>query len=109
MRVPSLENLYLIRWKDEVGQPQKLKILEEIGSKWKDAGILLGQGTKLANYEKKTNDIVELCTLVFTHWIKNNGYKPHYPLSWTGLCDLLDDIEHSTLRIRLLEVLREYS
>ena len=102
----SLSELTLLKWKDTQGQTQKLNIINQIASEWWNVGILLGFSMpKLETLQQKAlNDSIQSCRHVFSQWIDNNGH-PRYPLSWSGLQELLIDIQKDTLARQLAEAL----
>ena len=64
------QHLTLIRWKNEHGNQQTLKLIEEMSGKWTTIGSLIGIGTKLDNYAKKHGSDPEPCMReVVKEWI----------------------------------------
>ena len=90
----SLRFLKLFKWKDESGAKQQLRIIEETSSEWEDLAIFLGLSTsKIDGIKKEFFMKAEQCCLrVFDHWIISNGEFTDYPVTWSGLQELLEDI-----------------
>ena len=99
----SLRFLKLFKWKDESGAEQQLKIIEEISSKWQDLAILVGLSmSQIDGIQKQCLMEAEQCCLrVFDHWIISNGEFTEYPITWSGLHELLKDIGHRAVAERM--------
>ena len=100
----SLRFLKLFKWKDGSGAEQKLKIVEEISSKWQDLAILLGLSMSQIDGIQKMQSVMEAeqcCLRVFDHWISNNGEFTDYPITWNGLHKLLEDVGHRAVARRM--------
>lgn len=96
----------LLKWIDHEGQNNQLELLEQISSKWRRVGMLFGEKmAALDNCEQKSNDNVDRCARIFSHWIECKGH-PNYPLTWDGLSKLLRDIKQETAAARLQEALK---
>lgn len=105
MSVPSLSEITLLKWKDG-GEIQKLTIIKQVASKWRDIGILLGLTmSELDTIRQNTlNDNHQSCQYIFSKWFENNGCL-HYPITWEGVEELLMDIEMHTIAKSLKEAL----
>lgn len=102
--VPSLEKLTLLKWKDEQGTTQRLRLIRELSHEWETIGTLLHIGTpKLKNLSKKPE---HNCREVFEEWITNHGCD-QYPLSWDGISELLYDVENEAAAKKLEEALKQ--
>ena len=97
--MPSLRFLKLFKWRDESGAKQQLKIIESISSKWQDLATLVGLSmSQMDGIQKQSLLETEQCCLrVFDHWIISNGEFTDYPITWSGLYELLEDISHRAL------------
>ena len=97
----------MFKWNDESGVEQQLKIIEEISSKWLNVATLVGLSMNQSDGIKKESFMKadEICLRVFDHWIISNG-TTDYPITWSGLHELLEDIEHSTMAERMKTALQ---
>lgn len=102
---PSIKNLGFIKWKDEQGNRQSLKLIHDVSAKWRDIGAYVGLSpVDLDNYlTMSQNDIMRSCQRVFDYWINQNGCK-EYPMTWLGISELLCDVEMSALAKKLKEL-----
>ena len=51
-------------------------------------------------------DTEQCCCRVFDHWIMSNGEFTDYPITWSGLYELLDDTGHRALAEQLKTALQ---
>lgn len=103
---PSEKNLVLIKYTDHQGKLQRYRLTREVSSKWQDIGTLLDlRGDDLLNYQQHPPNNVQSSTLVFGYWFANFGEHPEYPVEWSGLCELLCDVEKTEVARKLKEVL----
>ena len=95
----SLRFLKLFKWTDESGGEQQLRIMEAIGVKWRDVAALFGLNVSQMDgiQQQSFMDPEQCCLRVFDHWIISNGEFTHYPITWSGLHELLEDIGHGAL------------
>ena len=84
----------MFKWKDESGAKQELRIIEETSSKWQALAILVGLSkSQMDGIKKESLGETEQCSLcVFDRWIISNGEFTDYPITWSGLHELLEDI-----------------
>jgi hypothetical protein len=82
--------LKLIKW-TEGGETKRFYLMEEIDTKWRDIGLLLGLSlTQLESIEIEYRDKpTECCRAVLGKWLENP--PDEYPITWNGLIDLLED------------------
>ena len=94
----SLRFLELFKWRNESGAKQQLRIIESICSKWQKLATLVGLSMSQMDGIKKESlmEDKQCCLRVFDRWIISNG-TTDYPVIWSGLHELLDDIEHRAL------------
>ena len=83
---------------NEHGQTQTLRILEDVCSKWRDIGDLIGLTLgRLESIDKDRRGIsADCCRDVFCDWLKQEEGR-RYPVSWDGVCQLLKNIKLSTV------------
>ena len=87
---PNSSNLTVIRWKNERGETKKFKLKNSVIHKWRDIGNLVVPRQQLEVWAKRKDD-KECCEAVLSHWL---DHAPrHYPATWDGLYELLDDSE----------------
>ena len=87
----KIQQLTLIKWKDDQGQTQRFYLMDSIAYKWRTLGELLGLPfSKLqslaADHQDKSE---ECCRAVLGQWLDNP--PPDYPTTWQGLLELLED------------------
>lgn len=97
----------LIKYKDEKGEEIQLRIKESICNKWKDIGHLFKiKRSRLkawaTEYRDKPLDCIEE---VMDYWFENPTAE--YPVSWKGLKDLLNDIQHCKIAEELEKALKQ--
>ena len=104
----SLRFLKLFKWRDESGVKQQLRIIELISSKWQDLATLVGLSmSQMDGIEKQSLlDTEKCCLRVFDHWIISNGEFTDYPITWSGLHELLEDTGHRALAEQLKTALQ---
>ena len=104
---PSLDKLSLLKHTRSDGQVQRLCIITEVCPKWKDMGDLMGvSACRLdAIEENRRGKVKECCRDVFRGWLKQEG-GGNYPVTWQGLCELLEDLELSAVAKRVQQLLQ---
>ena len=102
----ALQTITLHKWTDENGQPKSLRILDEISSRWTEAGDLLGLSpARLEGIEEhRLRNARSCCRDVFIDWIQDN--QGSYPVSWEGLICLLMDMKLTILAKELQSAFR---
>ena len=98
-------HLKLIKWTDERGETQRFYLMEEIKSKWRDIGELIGlsfQQLECMTGEYRDKHI-DCCRAVLGHWLENP--PKGYPITWRGLIELLQDSELGQVVSELKKVL----
>ena len=90
---PTIGQLILLKWKNKQGQEQRLRILHEVCTKWKDIGGVIGLNpSPLDAIEKhRLGDMMECCRDVFRVWLQQE--EGSYPVTWDGVRELLKDME----------------
>ena len=87
---PTSTNLTIIKWKNTKGEVKKFRLKQSIMHKWRDVGDLVVPRQQLDVWAKEKN-AKECCTAVLSYWL---DHPPrHYPATWEGLYELLDDSE----------------
>lgn len=95
---PTLANLTVIRWRSESGEVKKFRLKGSIIHKWKDIGNLVVPRQQLEVWGRRMNDS-ECCDAILSYWM---DHPPrHYPATWEGLYELLDDSELGEVAIEL--------
>ena len=95
--VPTLDELMILKYTDE-GMKKKIRIISQASHQWKDiASLICSDTNKTSTLEKQyQNDPNECLRQVLIHNFINK--KPlKYSQSWSGLVELLDDIDLETV------------
>ena len=92
----SLKLLDLIKWRDESGKEQKLRLISRVSSKWESFGYRLDlpQNMLDAWRDECLNNSARCWCKVMHHWL-TGGDTPDYPATWDGLYEMLEDVEYS--------------
>ena len=87
---PNSTNLTMIRLKNERGEVKKFQLKNSIMHKWRNIGDLVAPGQQLDVWAAE-KDTKACCTAMLSYWL---DHPPrHYPATWDGLYELLDDSE----------------
>ena len=82
---PTSTNLTVIRWRNERGEIKKFH-QAQVERCWQ-----LGVPRQLLEVWAREKDSKECCEAILSHWL---DHPPrHYPATWKGLYELLDDSE----------------
>ncbi len=93
-----MKNLILLKWMDAEGKKQKLRIIDEVSPKWREASSLLGlTPAHTQRIEMNYPRVEDRCHEVFHVWLSNEEEDTSYPSTWEGLIELLEDMELSAL------------
>ena len=89
-----MSSLTLLKWIDSNGQVQRLRIRNEISSRWLEIGDLLGLDMeRLEQIEVENRGHVSMCFCdVLMDWLRHDNQN-NYPASWQGLAELLEDMD----------------
>ena len=113
VKLPDIKyfHLQLIKWIDPNGEEAKLKIYKEMSSKWKEVAGMIGLSkAEIDNIAAPGmgREMTDCMRDVFGKWMENSDTLPNhtcYPLTWDGLCNILQDSDSDTLVKRLKEAL----
>ena len=101
----KIQQLALIRWKDDQGQTQRFYLMDSIAYKWRRLGELLdlpfSQLESIAAEHRDKSE--ECCRAVLGQWLDNP--PPDYPITWHGLLELLEDSRLGQVATELRSVL----
>ena len=88
----SLSLLNLLKWKDEEGQEQEYRVVDEVSAKWYEFGMLLGfKLNQLDAWDTEYLKNASRCwNRVMDQWLTQGG-SHDYPATWEGLYTLLRD------------------
>ena len=102
-----LSSLTLLKWRDEQNKPQKFFLKRKVSAKWRDFGELLGlEHNELEAWSKQYQQDADVCWgCVMQHWLDNGS--DNYPVSWEGLCELLEDAEFAKVAGDLRKVIKK--
>ncbi len=87
----------MLEWTDKDGQPQTLRVKDEMSVKWEEVGDLLElTPARLQSIDsQRRGEVRRCCRDVLMDWIKNGS--PRYPPTWDGLIKLLINLELSSI------------
>ena len=91
LRLRSLNHL---RWIDEQGQEQDIRLVKKVSAKWYEFGMFLGTGlNELDAWRIQYQGDAGICwNKVMNEWLVKGG-SHDYPATWEGLCILLNDLD----------------
>ena len=98
MARPDSANLTVIRWENERGEVNRFRLKSSIYHKWRNVGDLVCSRQQLDVWAKE-KDSKECCDAVLSHWLDHP--TGHYPATWEGLYELLNDSELSQVAVDL--------
>ena len=102
---PTLQDLLVLKYTDK-GEKKKLHIITEAEHKWKDiTNLIFAEPNKAATLESKCSaDSKECLKLAFIEgFIERPPEK--YSQDWSGLIELLDDVELKSLAEKISNAL----
>ena len=104
----SLKNLTLLEWINSNGQPQELRLRDELSDRWVEVGDLLGlSSSRLGGIKEQNQGNAEMCCReVLLDWLKMD--KCSYPVNWAGMLRLLKNVKLSALAVTLQRALKHY-
>lgn len=81
------------------------RLSEKVGSKWREFGRELGMYEDvLTSWEiEKRGDTKACWEKVMSHWLQAGG---EYPITWDGVCTLLENLNCSEVAKELKKALR---
>ncbi len=87
----------MLEWTDKDGQPQTLRVKDEMSVKWEEVRDLLElTPARLQSIDsQRRGEVRRCCRDVLMDWIKNGS--PRYPPTWDGLIKLLINLELSSI------------
>ena len=95
---PTLSNLTVLKWKNEKGEMKKFRLKQSVIHRWRNIGDLVVPRQLLEVWAKRKDD-EESCRAVLSYWLDHSLH--HYPATWEGLYELLDDSELGQVAIEL--------
>ena len=111
LTAPSPSALNLLKWRDEQGQEQTFRLVDRVGAKWVEFGVLLGlsknqldavKEDQLGQTARCWNRVME------DHWLGGCSSE-QYPPTWEGLYTLLTDMESANIARDLKEAVNRAS
>ena len=102
---PTVEMMHLIKYASSDGQIKEFRLLRNVQRHWEAIGILLGIHLHtLRGFElKRDNDLEKQCQDVLQTWLERGSEK--YPVSWSGMLKVLEDVELKEISRKLQEAL----
>ena len=100
-----MELMYLMKYTSSDGQVKHYRLINRIQEHWRDIGILMGiEPSVLNNYSSIwKGNLREQCREVLQTWHKQGSEK--YPVTWSGMLRLLEDLELKEISRELQEAL----
>jgi hypothetical protein len=90
----------VFKWRNQHGKTEKFRVVSEIFNKWQEIGILVEiPHQQLEAWEREKRESKACCIAVLNHWLQNASGK--YPVSWEGVCEILEDCELGQVAERL--------
>ena len=104
---PTMDMIQLVKYTGNDGQPKQFYLLEKIQEKWKDIGTLMKiESATLSNFaQRHQGDLKEQCRDVLQMWLEGGSRSEEYPVTWSGLLDVLKDVQLKVISCELEEVL----
>ena len=97
--------IQLVKYTGNDGQVKDFRLLEKIQGHWKDIGTLMGiENATLESFEHKwRGNLKEQCREVLQTWLNQGSEK--YPVTWSGMLEVLKDVQLKMISLELQEVL----
>ena len=98
----DLSLLNLIKWKDEEGREQELRVVDQVSSKWREFGMLLGFSHDQLDAwrDQHLADANKCWNRVINQWLTEGGSR-RYPATWEGFYALLRDTRFRNIAKKL--------
>ena len=94
----TMKNLTIIKKTDHRKQVHQLRLIEQMSPHWKKASDLLGLPPDHTNRIEKSHHAVEdCCREIMAQWLAHADGMYNYTTTWEGMCQLLEDMELSTI------------
>jgi len=102
-----MDMIQLVKYTGSDGQPKEFHLLENIQGKWRDIGTLLRiENATLDKFEHKhQGDLKEQCRDVLQTWREEGSRSEKYPVTWSGLLEVLKDVQLKEVARELEEAL----
>ena len=102
---PTMELMYLIKYTSSDGQVKYYRLIDRIQEHWRDIGILMGIEPSVLNNVSSIwkGNLREQCREVLQTWNKQGSEK--YPVTWSGMLGLLEDLQLKEISRELQEAL----
>ena len=101
----TLQHLTLLKWTDSNSKNHSLRLRDELSSRWRDVGDLLGVDSSRQDgiHAQRMGDVRLCCRDILLDWLQMEDKS--YPPSWEGLLVLLEDLELNNVAKKLNEAL----
>ena len=94
----TMKNLNIIKSTDHKKQVHQLCLIERMSPHWKKASDLLGlTPDHTTRIDKNHREVENCCREVMAQWLTHADGMYNYSTTWEGLCQLLEDMELSTI------------
>lgn len=100
-----MELIYLIKYTGSDGKLKDYRLIDKIQGHWRDIGILMRIEPSLLDNFKSIwgGNLKEQCREVFQKWFEQGSEQ--YPVTWSGMLRLLEDVQLKEISRELQEVL----
>ena len=94
----TMKNLTIIKKTDHRKQVHQLRLIEQMSPQWKKASDLLGlPPDHTTRIEKNHRAVKDCCREIMAQWLAHADGMYNYTTTWEGMCQLLEDMELSTI------------
>lgn len=98
--------LYIIKWTDEKGNKRKFRLVSRVSNKWREFGRILGiTENDMDGWFKQHLAFDSECWIkTMKYWLEDGS--EHYPVTWDGLVEMLEDVNLAGVAKELKQVLK---
>ena len=108
---PTMDMIQLVKYPDSNGQLKEFHLLEKVQGKWKDIGTLMRIENATLNKfaHRHQSDLKEQCRDVFQMWLEGGSRSERYPVTWSGLLEVLEDVQLKEISRELEKALGKHT
>ena len=102
--------IQLVKYTGSDGQVKQFRLLERIQEKWKDIGTLMEIENATLNKfaQSHRGNLKEQCRDVLQTWLERGSISEKYPVTWSGLLEVLEDVQLTVISCEFEKVLGKY-
>ena len=107
---PAMDMIQLVKYTSRDGQWKEFHLLEKIQEKWKDIGTLMEIENATLNRfaHRHQGDLKEQCRDVLQTWLEGGSVSEKYPVTWSGLMEVLKDVQLKVISCEFEEALGKH-